>query len=123
MTGVQTCALPILIVYGSGDGEIKLLNVNGDHGEKKYDELINLTCESIARNLRISSPILAGISLPGNLFGVSDLPTLEQMLNKQVIYPKRNLLLNEFNKINKYLREPIQNFTISDINIFDEKTN
>lgn len=121
-TGSENAA-SVMVIYGNGDSEIKLLNVTGDHGEKKYDELINLTCESIARNLRIPSPILAGISLPGNLFGISDLPTLEQMLNKQVIYPKRNLLLNEFNKINKHLREPIQNFNITDVNIFNEKTN
>jgi hypothetical protein len=45
------------------------------------------------------------------------------MYNKQVIYPKRNLILNDFKKINENLREPITDFEIKDVNIFDEKTN
>lgn len=117
-------AASTLVVYSPSDGaEVKLLNVAGDQGEKKYDELLNLCAESIARGNRLSSPMLAGISLPGNLFGISDLPQLEVMLNKNTVYPKRNLILNEFNKINSSLRDPLLNFTINDINTFDQKTN
>lgn len=116
-------AASTLVIYGNTDGEVKLINVTGDNGEKKYDELINLACESLSRTHRLPSPMLAGISLPGNLFGISDLPQLEIMFNKQVIYPKRNALKSEFDKINKYLVQPITNYTIEDINIFNEKTN
>ena len=112
-----------MVIYGSGDAEVKLINVSGDQGERKYDELINIVAESIARNNRLISPMLAGISLPGNLFGISDLPQLEIMLNKQLIYPLRNQLLTEFNKLNKYFRDPIQQFDITDTNVFNEKTN
>lgn len=119
--GTKNAASTMVVYSPSGtDGEVKYININGDQGERKYDELLNLTCESIARGHRLSSPMLAGISLPGNLLGMSDLPTLEKMLNKNTIYPKRQLLVQEFNKINTYLKEPITNFEIKDINIFDE---
>lgn len=113
-----------LIIYTSQEGEnkVQLLNVAGDQGERKYDELINIAVESISRSHGYPSPMLAGLSLPGNLFGISDLPYLETMLNKQLIYPMRQDILKTFNKINKYLKYPLVNFYIKDINVFDEKT-
>ena len=122
--GVENSSSTMVVYAPSGDGtnEVKYLNITGDQGERKYDELLSMTAESIARAHGIPSPMLAGISLPGNLFGISDLPTLETMFNKQNIYPKRQLILQEFNKINEYLRTPITNFDIGDINVFDEKT-
>lgn len=113
-----------LIVYSPNDGtEVKLINMSGEQGEKKYDELLNLCVEAISRSHRIPSPMLCGLSLPGNLFGVSDLPFIEKMYNKQVIYPKRREILEEFEKLNQYLIEPLTSYTISDINIFDNEKN
>lgn len=116
----------VLIVYSQGDGsEVKLIPVSGSDSEKKYDELLNLVIESIARGNGLSSPLLAGLSLPGNLFGVTDLPTLEKQYNTNIIWKRRKQLMDEFsNKINPYLKQPISQYKIDDINMFmDEKTN
>ncbi len=119
--GANNAASTMVVYVPSGsESEVKYIPVTDDQSQRKYDELLNLVTESLARAHRLSSPMLAGISLPGNLLGMSDLPTLEKMLNKNTIYPKRQLLIQEFNKINKWLVEPITNFEIKDINIFDE---
>lgn len=121
--GAENAASTMVIYSPGGETQdVKLINVAGDQGERKYDELLLMTAESITRGHRIPSPMLAGLTLPGNLFGISDLPTIENMYNKTVIYPKRQIILNDFNKINKYLKNPLNNFDIGDINTFDEKT-
>jgi len=121
--GVDNAA-STLVLYSPNDGtEVKLINTSGDQGEKKYDELYNLCVESISRAHRIPSPFLCGLSLPGNLFGISDLPFIEKMYNKQVIYPKRQKIINTFEELNKYLITPITSYTIEDLNIFDNEKN
>jgi len=117
-------AASTMVIYTNqeGDNKVELINVAGDQGERKYDELVELTVASLARGIGIPSPMLAGLSMPGNLFGIADLPSLETMFNKQTIYPMRNLLLDEFQKINEHLQTPLTNFEITNIDIFDEKT-
>ena len=121
--GADNAASTMVVYSPGGDSqEVKVINLAGDQGERKYDELLIMTAESIARAHRIPSPILAGLTLPGNLFGISDLPTIEKMYNKSVIYPKRQQILNDFQKINNYLKTPLIDFNIGDLNSFDEKT-
>lgn len=121
--GPENAASTLVVYTSSPDQEIKLINVSGEQGEKRYDELNDMTINSLSRGHRLVSPMLAGISLPGNLYGISDLPSIERSYNKSVIYPKRQNILNDFNKFNKYLPEPLIDYTINDNNTFDEKTN
>lgn len=121
--GTENAGSTMVVYAPDGGQKVELIRVAGEQGEHKYDELLNLTIESIARNHGYNSPMLAGISLPGNLYGVSDMAQIEHQFNKQVIYPKRKLILDDFNKINKHLRTPIVKFDIKDLNSFDEKTN
>lgn len=121
-TGTENGGSTMVIYAPSDAAKVELLPLSGENGEKKYDELVNLVVESLSRGNGLPSPMLAGLSVAGNLFGIADLPQLEVMFNKQRIYPLRNMILNDFQKFNVLLREPIENFTIQDINIFNEKT-
>lgn len=121
-TDVENAGSTLVVYSNSPEQEVKVHNISGEQGERKYDELLIMTIESISRTWRLPSPILAGISLPGNLFGITDLPGIERLYNKSVIYPKRQQLLNHFNELNDWFKTPLTDFTIEDDNIFDEKT-
>lgn len=121
-TGAENAASTLIVYTPTPDSEVKLIKVNGEN-EGRYGELNDLTINSISRIHRLVSPILAGISLPGNLYGISDIPDIEKLYNTSVIYPKRNILLNDFNKFNQYLPTPLVDFDITDKNTFNEKTN
>lgn len=121
-TGVENAG-STLVIYAdpNSTNKVEVLPVVQDQSDKKYNELVDLAVESIARSHRFSSPMLAGISLPGNLFGISDLPSLERQFNIQTIYPKRQAILNDFELINSYFKDPIKDYYVDDMNLFEEK--
>jgi hypothetical protein len=113
-----------MIIYSPSDAsEVKVLSLGGLDAERKYNELSDLTIESLSRAFRLPSPMLAGLAISGSLFGITDMPQLENMLNKATIYPKRATIKADFDLINKYLAQPITQYTIGDNNVFNQATN
>jgi len=111
----------IVVVYGDSENSVELLEFNKGSDDEKYKWLTQQVIDSLVISHRIPNPIISGVRISGTLGGSEEMEIAEKIYNKNVIYPARNIILNQFNILNKNLLTPLQETKVEDVNIFEQK--
>lgn len=111
----------IVIIYGDGENVVELLEFGKGSDDQKYQWLTQQTTDQLIIAHQIPNPIIAGVRVGGTLGGTQEMKDAEIIYNKNVIYPARGIILDELNKINKFLLTPLQDVQVDDISLFDTK--
>lgn len=112
----------IAIVYGDGENAVEMLEFGKGSDDQKYQWLTQQTTDQLVISHRIPNPIIAGVRIPGTLGGTQEMKDAEIIYNKNVIYPSRNTIMKQLDKLNKYFSNPLNDVEIKDVSLFDNDT-
>ena len=114
----------IMVIYADGStGErspLEIVDFNQGPDDQKYQWLSQNVLDQIIIGHRIPNPIIAGVRISGSLGGSQEMIDSEIIYNKNVIHPKRDTMVSEYNKLIKLYKTPFD-YKINDNNLFIEK--
>lgn len=91
----------MVMFYDGAENEPKVVPTPTSNIDKLYVSQDALASQKILTANQVTSPLLVGISTPGQLGGNTELATAYQILNKSVISPDRKQVEKTLNKILK----------------------